>query len=174
MPISVVKNTSDGESKVSKFIQKIRNEQPDQSLLSFWIKIEEIKPPSATIKNKGLNDAMFWCQKGYEMSKEGNIDNSIDYYSQGHKQDPHNFVIWYNIGCVFTKIKKPKTALNWFAKAYISNNKTFESAYALSILLYKLERYQLSLDFAYEALNSGVTIEEVVLDLKYIIAINWK
>ena len=71
-------------------------------------------------------------------------------------------------------LNKPRTALNWFSKAYMSNHEAYEPIYALSVLLYKIEKYKLSLDFAYQWMNTGVDIEEVQLNLKYLIAINWK
>ena len=74
-------------------------------MLSLWISINEIKPSVTITKNKSLDDAMFWCQKGYQMSREGHIDNSIDYYTQGWKQDPDNYIISYNLGCVYASIK---------------------------------------------------------------------
>ena len=73
-------------------------------MLNIWTDIDEIVPVIAISKSKNEDDALFWAQKGYQMSKDGNIDNSIDYYTEGHKLDPDNYMISYNLGCIFVKI----------------------------------------------------------------------
>lgn len=55
-------------------------------------------PVLPQVKNKIIEDSIFWSQKGYKMSREGNNDNSIDFYTEGHKLDPDNYIISYNLG----------------------------------------------------------------------------
>ena len=38
------------------------------------------------------------------MIKDENIDNLIDYYTEGHKLDLDNCMINYNLRCIFVKI----------------------------------------------------------------------
>ena len=81
------------------------HENPDLNMANIWTYIEEIEPVLPQVKNKIIEDSIFWCQKAYNMSKERNIDNSIDYYSEGYKLDPDNYMISYNLGWIYAKIK---------------------------------------------------------------------
>ena len=72
------------------------------------------------------------------------------------------------------KLNKPKTSLSWLAKAYISNPDAYEPVYALSVVLYRVGKHKNSLDFAYQWLNFAIPSEEIILNLKYILAVNWK
>ena len=65
------------------------------------------------------------------------------------------------------KFDKQKTSLSWLAKAYISNPDAYEPVYALSVVLYRVGKHKNSLDFA-------IPSEEIILNLKYILAVNWK
>ena len=60
------------------------------------------------------------------------------------------------------------------AKSYLSKPDAYEPIYAISVVLYKIGKHKQSLDFAYQWLNLKINNEEITLNLKYIIALNWK
>jgi tetratricopeptide (TPR) repeat protein len=174
------------DPKIIQFIQKIKDEQVDNDLLSFWCKAVELEPPKPKSSKNNFQDSVFWTRKGYEMSLEGNINNAIDYYFQGLKKSSKNFIICYNLGCIYSSINLQRTALNWLAKAHLSNPNALEPIYACAIMCYRNRRYQIALDFAldwYRRLkslkftpqeNTYIKDENFELNLRYIIAICYK
>lgn len=71
------------------------------------------------------------------MSQQCNTNNAIDYYMQGIKLCSTSFVTCYNLGCIYNRINKTKLALNWFAKAHISDPDRTEPYYAISVVSYR-------------------------------------
>jgi len=68
------------------------------------------------------------------MSTEGNVNNALDYYFQGLKKSKKSFTICHNLGCIYSSINLPQTAMNWFAHAHQASPVAIEPVYAIAIM----------------------------------------
>ena len=85
------------------------------------------------------------------------------------------YAVLYNLGCLYNKIKKPKTALAWFSRANLVSPSSLESLYAIAIILYRSQMFKLSLDFTLKCLESPfLTDISLSQSLKYLAAVNYK
>jgi len=75
---------------------------------------ETTAPPE---KKTPTEDKKDWLQKGYELSKQGKLDEALDAYRKALEIDPKFANAWYNMGIVFEEQGKLDEALDAYRKA---------------------------------------------------------
>lgn len=75
---------------------------------------------------------------------------------------------------MFSRIKLPRTALNWLAKAHVSKPEAVEPIYAIAVMCYRMKRYKPSLDFSLLSLEKEIQNPVLKNNLRYLVALNYK
>lgn len=133
----------------------------------FWISVNLLKLD----KDSGHS---FWAEKGWELSQKGDLEQAIYFYLQGLNQEDDDFDIMVNLGWLYDRLNMLKTALFYFAKAYLKNLNSPIPVFGIALVLNKLERTKDSLEFALQWDSMPIENPKIKSNLTFLIAINYK